>query len=76
MYYFSLSVHDYNVLKKNGEMKMFMLKIAIELKRRKMTVLANRYGFTAWETVKCSQELDQLLNIYQKTKQKKLKLVN
>ncbi|MFD1779605.1 MULTISPECIES: aspartyl-phosphate phosphatase Spo0E family protein [Fredinandcohnia] len=55
---------------------MFMLKIAIELKRRKMTVLANRHGFTAWETVKCSQELDQLLNIYQKTKQKKLKMVN
>ncbi|WP_449539405.1 aspartyl-phosphate phosphatase Spo0E family protein [Ferdinandcohnia sp. Marseille-Q9671] len=55
---------------------MFMLKIAIELKRRKMTNLANRHGFTAGETVKCSQELDELLNMYQKTRQKKLKMVN
>ncbi|WP_077617228.1 aspartyl-phosphate phosphatase Spo0E family protein [Bacillus sinesaloumensis] len=55
---------------------MFILKIAIELKRRKMTTLANRHGFTAWETVKCSQELDQLLNSYQKSKERRLKWVN
>jgi len=55
---------------------MFMLRIAIELKRRKMTSLANRHGFTAWETVKCSQELDHLLNTYQKSKESKLKMVN
>lgn len=57
-------------------MKMFLLKIVIELKRRKMIALANRHGFTARETVKCSQELDRLLNLHQKSKEKKLKMVN
>ncbi|MCH1625831.1 aspartyl-phosphate phosphatase Spo0E family protein [Fredinandcohnia quinoae] len=53
-----------------------MLKLVIEIKRRKMIFLANRYGYTAKETVKCSQELDQLLNIHQKALERRLKLVN
>jgi stage 0 sporulation regulatory protein len=40
-----------------------MFRILIEEKRQQMIELALIYGFTANETVKCSQELDQLLNI-------------
>ncbi|MCA1030983.1 aspartyl-phosphate phosphatase Spo0E family protein [Bacillus timonensis] len=43
-----------------------MLKLAIEIKRRKMISLANKYGFQADETVQCSQELDLLLNMHQR----------
>ncbi|ADC51227.1 MULTISPECIES: aspartyl-phosphate phosphatase Spo0E family protein [Alkalihalophilus] len=39
-----------------------MLTIKIELKRRQMFKLAKKYGFTSPQTVKCSQELDDLLN--------------
>jgi stage 0 sporulation regulatory protein len=39
-----------------------MLRLKIELKRRQMLILAKKHGFTHKETVKCSQELDQLLN--------------
>lgn len=39
---------------------MFALKI--ELKRKQMIHCAKEYGFTASETVQCSQELDALLN--------------
>ncbi|WP_269528346.1 aspartyl-phosphate phosphatase Spo0E family protein [Anoxybacteroides tepidamans] len=35
----------------------------IEEKRQQMIELALTYGFTAKETVQCSQELDELLNI-------------
>jgi stage 0 sporulation regulatory protein len=44
-----------------GEMNM--LELMIEEKREKMIVLAMELGFTAQETVVCSQELDQLINI-------------
>jgi stage 0 sporulation regulatory protein len=43
-----------------------MFHILIEEKRQQMIELALVYGFTAKETVKCSQELDELLNIQQK----------
>jgi stage 0 sporulation regulatory protein len=48
----------------NGVMNM--LEMAIELKRKKMIDLALKHGYTAKETVKCSQELDMLLNLYMK----------
>ncbi|WP_044748761.1 aspartyl-phosphate phosphatase Spo0E family protein [Bacillus alveayuensis] len=40
-----------------------MLQNRIEEKRQQMIELALIFGFAAKETVKCSQELDQLLNI-------------
>ncbi|QAS54594.1 aspartyl-phosphate phosphatase Spo0E family protein [Halobacillus litoralis] len=36
----------------------------INKKRQKMIKLALDKGFTSKEAVKCSQELDQLLNLY------------
>ncbi|ART75748.1 aspartyl-phosphate phosphatase Spo0E family protein [Sutcliffiella horikoshii] len=39
-----------------------MLALKIELKRQQMIHCAKEYGFTASQTVKCSQELDVLLN--------------
>jgi stage 0 sporulation regulatory protein len=43
--------------------KKIMCHTLIEEKRQQMIELALVYGFTAKETVKCSQELDELLNI-------------
>jgi hypothetical protein len=40
-----------------------MLELMIEEKREKMIVLAMELGLTAQETVICSQELDELINI-------------
>lgn len=40
-----------------------MLELMIEEKREKMVVLAMELGFTAEETVFCSQELDRLINL-------------
>ncbi|MFZ3589149.1 Spo0E family sporulation regulatory protein-aspartic acid phosphatase [Bacillus sp. DJP31] len=40
-----------------------MIELMIEEKREKMIVLAMELGFTAIETVVCSQELDELINI-------------
>ncbi|WP_371925951.1 Spo0E family sporulation regulatory protein-aspartic acid phosphatase [Halobacillus sp. A5] len=37
----------------------------INKKRQKMINLALKKGFTSKEAVKCSQELDQLLNLYE-----------
>ena len=42
-----------------------MLQIEIESKRMQMLLLAKRYGYTSEKTVKCSQELDHLLNLIQ-----------
>ncbi|CAG9623465.1 aspartyl-phosphate phosphatase Spo0E family protein [Sutcliffiella rhizosphaerae] len=39
-----------------------MLALKIELKRKQMIHCAKEYGFTAAQTVRCSQELDLLLN--------------
>ncbi len=39
-----------------------MLALLIELKRQEMFHIAAQFGYTAKETVKCSQELDLLLN--------------
>jgi stage 0 sporulation regulatory protein len=38
----------------------------IEKKRQQMIELALTYGFTAKETLQCSQELDELINLYVK----------
>jgi hypothetical protein len=35
-------------------------------KKEKLVELAHRNGLTSYETVKCSQELDVLLNVYQR----------
>lgn len=34
----------------------------IELKRRQMFILAEKYGMSSERTIRCSQELDLLLN--------------
>ena len=41
-----------------------MLKLKIELKRKNMYKKAEDLGFTHPQVVKCSQELDELLNNY------------
>jgi stage 0 sporulation regulatory protein len=41
-----------------------MVIISIEEKRQQMIELALTYGFTAKETIECSQELDELINRY------------
>lgn len=43
-----------------------MLKESIEKKRKKMVYLAETYGYTSSKTLKCSQELDKLLNMFEK----------
>ncbi len=40
-----------------------MLELLIEEKRKRMIELALEFGFTANETIMCSQELDHLLNL-------------
>ncbi len=42
-----------------------MLVGVIEKKRLEMLIFAQKYGFTSERTIKCSQELDKLLNIVQ-----------
>lgn len=42
-----------------------MHSVKIEQKRMQMLDFAKKYGFTAEITVKCSQELDKLLNSLQ-----------
>ncbi|MBB5325078.1 hypothetical protein HNQ34_002177 [Anoxybacillus tepidamans] len=43
-----------------------MIILMIEEKRQQMIKLALTYGFTAKETLQCSQELDMLINQYVK----------
>lgn len=43
--------------------RSYMLELLIEEKREEMIVLAMKLGFTAKETVECSQELDELIHI-------------
>ena len=38
---------------------------AIEKKRQEMLVIAEKYGFHSAKTIKCSQELDKLINVVQ-----------
>ncbi|GMB08859.1 aspartyl-phosphate phosphatase Spo0E family protein [Thermolongibacillus altinsuensis] len=38
----------------------------IEKKRKQLIELALTYGFSAKETIQCSQELDELLNMHLK----------
>ncbi|WP_139313935.1 Spo0E family sporulation regulatory protein-aspartic acid phosphatase [Alkalihalobacterium alkalinitrilicum] len=40
----------------------------IELKRTELVRFGVEYGFSSEKTIKSSQELDQLLNTYEKTK--------
>lgn len=42
-----------------------MLIEVIENKRREMIYLASIVGLTSKKTIKCSQELDELLNLVQ-----------
>lgn len=44
-----------------------MIYKAIELKRLQMFKLAKEYGMTSERTIRCSQELDELLNNIQHT---------
>lgn len=49
-----------------------MAKLAIEInsKRKEMIHLGLHKGLSAEETVRCSQELDELLNLYQEEKER------
>lgn len=49
---------------KKGLMVNTMVLVSIEEKRQQMIELALTYGFTAKETIQCSQELDELINRY------------
>jgi stage 0 sporulation regulatory protein len=49
---------------KKGLMVNTMVLVLIEEKRQQMIELALTYGFTAKETIQCSQELDELINRY------------
>ncbi len=40
---------------------------AIEEKRKEMFDIAGRYGFASERTIRCSQELDRLLNALMQT---------
>ncbi|OIJ19226.1 hypothetical protein BKP45_13790 [Anaerobacillus alkalidiazotrophicus] len=40
----------------------------IEEKRREMLQISLNYGISSKQTIKCSQELDDLLNLYDKLK--------
>lgn len=44
------------------------LLVCISKKREEMIAEANASGYTSDQTIKCSQELDQLLNQYQRLK--------
>ncbi|WP_239421799.1 aspartyl-phosphate phosphatase Spo0E family protein [Bacillus sp. CGMCC 1.16541] len=48
------------------EVNVEALLVEIVLKRQQMMEIAEQTGFTSCETIRCSQELDGLLNIYQK----------
>lgn len=47
-------------------MQKFILLKQIKVKRKRMYLNAKRFGFTHPTVVTCSQELDSLLNQYQK----------
>jgi stage 0 sporulation regulatory protein len=49
---------------KKGLMVSTMVRVLIEEKRQQMVELALTHGFTAEETIQCSQELDELINQY------------
>jgi stage 0 sporulation regulatory protein len=49
---------------KKGLMVNAMVLVLIEEKRQQMIELALTLGFTAKETIQCSQELDELINRY------------
>lgn len=53
-----------------------MLKKTIDKKRRKMIYFGIKYGLSHSKTVKCSQELDSLLNFYQKIQKISITLAN
>ncbi len=42
-----------------------MMEMEIESKRSQMLHFARKYGFNSEKTVRCSQELDALLNVVQ-----------
>ncbi|WP_081766784.1 aspartyl-phosphate phosphatase Spo0E family protein [Alkalihalobacillus trypoxylicola] len=42
-----------------------MIRFKIESKRNQMLLFAEKYGINSEKTVRCSQELDQLLNLIQ-----------
>ncbi|WP_082407102.1 aspartyl-phosphate phosphatase Spo0E family protein [Bacillus sp. JCM 19041] len=51
-----------------------MIHIDIEVKRSEMVMIAKKFGMTASKTVKCSQELDSLLNCLQAHRYNRRKL--
>ncbi|HEX6923281.1 MAG TPA: aspartyl-phosphate phosphatase Spo0E family protein [Bacillales bacterium] len=50
-----------------------MLAVAIEKKRAQMIKIAKIHGLSSKQVLKCSQELDRLIDLYQSHKQKQYK---
>ncbi|WP_153043081.1 aspartyl-phosphate phosphatase Spo0E family protein [Neobacillus mesonae] len=53
-----------------------MLIKKIDLMKKKMVRLAHSTGFNSQETLRCSQELDNLINLHMKYFSKRNKLSN
>ncbi|MFC7060361.1 Spo0E family sporulation regulatory protein-aspartic acid phosphatase [Halobacillus seohaensis] len=51
------------------EPSQYNLSTAIIVKKQEMIKLGNKYGLTDIRTVKCSQQLDKLLNRYESKKE-------
>ncbi|WP_223700528.1 aspartyl-phosphate phosphatase Spo0E family protein [Sutcliffiella deserti] len=44
--------------------KIKLIQLAVENKRKQMIQTASKTGFTSNETIKVSQELDKILNVF------------
>jgi hypothetical protein len=55
------------MLLQEAELDEKKLRLFIEQKREEMTDAVNKNGFVCDETIRISQELDRLINLYQKT---------
>jgi stage 0 sporulation regulatory protein len=60
VHFFTSDLQKYKML-----VKLMSLSL-IEKKRKQLIELALTYGFSAKETIQCSQELDELLNMHLK----------
>ncbi len=54
------------MITKEKQLKREMIFLLIVRKRNEMIQIANRNGLSSEETIKCSQELDILLNTFNK----------
>jgi stage 0 sporulation regulatory protein len=65
--YNNLYVHFFTADFQKFKMLVKIMSLSlIEKKRKQLIELALTYGFSAKETIQCSQELDELLNMHLK----------